>query len=264
MIEPIHNMQKTALITGASKGIGLELSKIFAENGCNLILIARNEVELARIKTKFEEIYAIRVTVIVKDLSVVNAAKEVFDSVKESGLSVDYLINNAGIGIYGEFISSNWARNKAMLDINITALTEFCYLFLNEWKTRRNGKIMNIASTAAFQPGPMMAVYFATKSYVFHFSEAIGREMKKTGISVTAFCPSPTKTYFMEDSNMKQSGMVKGKKLPEPREVALSAYNAMMNGKPVVIQGLKNKLIAFGVCLSPRKWVVNLSEKLMK
>lgn len=257
-------MQKTALITGASKGIGLELATIFAEKGCNLILIARSERELACIKTKLEEKYSIRVTVILKDLSLPDAAKHVFDNIKNNGLSVDYLVNNAGLGVYGEFTDSDWRRNETMLNVNITALTRLCYLFLNEWKTRKSGRIMNIASTASFQPGPMMAVYFATKAYVLHFSEAIGKEVARTGITVTAFCPGPTQTYFMEDSDMKQSGMVKGKKLPMPREVALSAYRVMMDGTPVAIYGIKNKLIAFGVRFLPRRWIVSLSEKMMK
>lgn len=253
---------KTALITGASKGIGRELAKIHASKGDNLVLIARSSEQLMLLKSKLEAKYKnIKVDVIVKDLTGTNSAIEVYQELKQKGILIDYLINNAGFGEYGLFVETSWSRLDKMIDLNVKALTHFCHVFLPDMINRKEGKIMNIASTAAFQPGPMMAVYFATKSYVLHLSEALDNEAKGSGVSVTAFCPGPTDTYFIEDSNMKKSNIVGSIKLPLPHNVALSAYKAMMGAKSVSIYGFTNKLMAFSVRLIPRKWVVSLLRR---
>ncbi|MDD2552533.1 MAG: SDR family oxidoreductase [Dysgonamonadaceae bacterium] len=256
---------KTALITGASKGIGKEFARIHASKGDNLVLIARNEELLNSFKKELMEQYkSISVEIIVKDLTKPNSAQEVYKELKEKNIQIDYLINNAGFGDYGFFVDTQWGRYDQMIDLNVKSLTHLCHLFLTDMMNRKDGKILNISSTAAFQPGPMMAVYFATKSYVLHLSEALNNEAKQSNVSVTAFCPGPTDTYFMEDSKMGTSKFIKNRKLPSAHAVALAGYDAMMSAKPVRIYGFMNKLTAFSVRLVPRKWVVSILRKMQE
>ena len=254
---------KTALVTGASKGIGKEFARIHASKGGNLLLIARNEELLMSFRSELMNQYkSISIDIIVKDLSHPNSAQEVYNELKERNIQVDYLINNAGIGEFGFFVDTKWDRFEQMIDLNVKSLTHFCHLFLTDMIQRKEGKILNIASTAAFQAGPMMAVYFATKSYVLHLSEALNNEANQHNVSVTAFCPGPTDTYFMEDSQLNKSNMMKKIKLPNAYDVALSGYDAMIRAKPVRIYGFMNKLVVFTVRLMPRKWIVALSRKI--
>ncbi len=254
---------KTALITGASKGLGKEFAKIHAANGDNLVLIARTEEALLLLKSDLEAKHkSIQIDLFVKDLSSSKNIVEIYNHIKDKGIQIDYLINNAGIGEFGFFVDASWERNAQMIDLNIKTLTQLCQLFLPEMVTRKEGKVLNISSVAAFQPGPMMAVYFASKSYVLHLSEALNNEVKDSGVSVTAFCPGPTDTYFMEDSKMNKSKLVKNKQLASSYSVALSAHEAMMSAKSVKIDGFWNKILAFSVRLVPRKWVVYLSRKM--
>lgn len=257
-------MGKTALITGASKGIGKELALIFAENRCDLILTARSGDRLKLLKKQLESRYGISVSPIVKDLCRPGAAGELFREIKEMGLEVDYLVNNAGFGDYGAFADTPWECYQEMITLNITSLTHLTHLFVQEWKGRKEGKILNLSSTAAFQPGPMMAVYFATKAFVLHLSEALGNELEKEHITVTALCPGPTSTHFGEVSKMNASQLVKSVKVAGAREVAELGFTAMMKGKPVVIHGAMNKLAPFGIRFLPRKWVTRLSAKIMR
>ena len=254
---------KTALITGASKGLGKEFARIHAANGGNLVLVARSEDQLLSLKKELETDYeTIKVELIVKDLTTTNSANDVYNEIKEKNIQIDYLINNAGFGEYGLFDNTNWDRFEKMIDLNIKSLTHLCHLFLPEMIDRREGKIMNISSTAAFQSGPMIAVYFASKSYVLHLSEALHNEVKDRGVSVTAFCPGPTDTYFMEDSKMKETKMVKHMKLPTPHVVAMSGYKAMIHNKPVKIHGFLNNVMVFSIRLVPRKWVAAVLKKM--
>ncbi|WP_352423461.1 SDR family oxidoreductase [Proteiniphilum sp.] len=256
-------MKKVAFITGASKGIGLEIARIHAAHGDDLILTARSLHDLQEIKTHFECEYPVKVTIIAKDLSMAGSAEEVFDEIKQQHIDVDYLVNNAGFGDYGYFADTNWDRYSAMINLNISSLTELCHLFISDWQGRKAGKILNVASTAAFQPGPKMAVYFATKAYVLSFSQAIGQEVKKDGITITAFCPGPTNTNFMDDSQMIVSRMVAGHKLPAPKEVARCAYKAMISGKSVAIHGTKNRIMANLNRFVPRSWATKITDKLL-
>ena len=254
---------KTALITGASKGMGKEFARIHASKGDNLVLIARNEELLISFKNELNEQYkSIHIELVVKDLTQPNSALEVYNELKQKNIQVDYLINNAGMGEFGFFVDSKWDRLEQMIDLNVKSLTHFCHLFLADMIQRKEGKILNISSMAAFQAGPMMAVYFATKSYVLLLSEALNNESKGSNVSVTAFCPGPTDTYFMEDSQMNKSNLVKNKKLPSAYDVALSGYDAMMRSKAVRIYGFMNKLVVFSVRLVPRKWSVSLLRKI--
>ncbi len=254
---------KTALITGASKGLGMEFAKIHAANGGNLVLVARSEGDLILLKNELKAKHtAIKVAVIAKDLTLPESAIDVYNEIKEKNIKIDNLINNAGIGKFGFFVDTNWERNAQMIDLNIKVLTHLCHLFLPDMMARKHGKIMNISSIAAFQPGPMMAVYFASKSYVLHLSEALNNESQKSGVSVTAFCPGPTNTHFIEDSKMNKSILAENMKLASSHSVALCGYKAMMNAKAVKIHGFWNKAMALSVRFLPRKWVVTLSRKM--
>lgn len=257
-------MKETVLITGASKGIGKALAHLFAENGFNLVLVARSGIDLQLLKQQLEEKFNVHVYTIVKDLCASSAAQEVFDEVMHAGITVDYLVNNAGFGDWGAFIDKPWERYETMIALNVTTLTHLIHLYVNEWKGKRRGRILNVSSTAAFQPGPMMAVYFATKSFVLHLSEALNHELKKEGITVTALCPGPTSTYFGEESGMKASQLVKSVKIATAGDVARMGFDAMMKGKPVAIHGAMNKVAPFAIRFIPREWVTRLSAQVMQ
>jgi len=248
----------TALITGASNGIGLDLAKIHASKGDNLILVARSKSKLDELKLSLEKEFKIKVIVINKDLSEINAAQEVYDEIKKNQITVDFLINNAGFGDFGMFYETDWNKELQMINLNITTLSHFTKIFLKEMVQRGNGRIMNVASIAAFQPGPTMAVYYATKAYVLHFSEAIANEVEKTGVTITALCPGPTESGFQEAADMQESKLVKGRKLPTSKEVAEYGYKSMMSGKTVAIHGTINYLMANSIRFSPRSLVVKL------
>lgn len=254
----------TALITGASNGIGLELAYEHAKNGGNLILIARNSKKLEEIKSEIETKYNVKVNIISKDLSIKNAAQEVYNEVKNLNLQVDYLINNAGFGDFGMFVSTNWNKEEEMINLNITALTQFSKLFIKDMIARKNGKILNLASTASFQPGPTMAVYFATKAYVLSFSEAIANEVKEFGVTVTALCPGPTASGFQTAAAMDNAKLFKDKKLPSSKEVAIYGYNAMLKGKTVAIHGTLNYILANAIRLLPRNLVTKIIRQVQE
>lgn len=257
-------MTKTALITGASSGIGLELAKIHASKGDNLVLVARSIAKLEKLKLELEGKHKISVLTIEKDLSMTDAAKEVFEITSKQNIQIDYLINNAGFGDYGVFTESKWEKEEKMINLNIICLTQFCKLYLKEMQKCGSGKIMNVASTASFQPGPNMSVYFATKAFVLHFSEAINKEVKSKGVSVTALCPGATESGFVSAAAMGESSLVKGKKLPTSKEVAKFGYKAMMKGKAVAIHGFKNYLLANLNRFAPRSVVVNIVSMMQR
>ena len=257
-------MSKTALITGASGGIGLELARIHAQNGGNLVLVARNKIKLDAIKSEFESKYHITVLVISMDLAVTDAARELFDAVQKQNIKVDYLINNAGFGDYGLFAETDWEKESRMIQLNIATLTQLTRLFLPEMIHNGGGKIMNLGSTASFQPLPLMAVYAATKAFVLSFSEAINNELAGKGITVSALCPGLTESGFVDAAAMNQSKMANSKKLPTSQEVAEFGYNAMMEGKAVAIHGFKNKTLANLGKLAPRSLVVKMSRSFIE
>ncbi len=253
-------MKKTALITGASGGIGLELARVHASKGDDLVLIARNQVKLEALKTELETEYNTEVLIIAKDLSIPNAAQDVYNETMQKGIQIDFLINNAGFGDFGMFYETDWNKEHQMIELNITALTQFTKLYLQDMVKRNSGKIMNIASTASFQPGPTMAIYYATKAYVLHFSEAIANELKDKNVTVTALCPGATESGFQAVAEMEESKLVKGKKLPSSKEVAKYGYKAMMKGKTVAIHGFMNAVLANSVRFMPRKMVTAITR----
>ncbi|NOU16463.1 MAG: SDR family oxidoreductase [Bacteroidales bacterium] len=257
-------MKKTALITGASSGIGLELARIHAAKGGNLVLVARSKSKLDELKIELEKKHGISVYVIGKDLSSPNAAAEVYAELKQQKIDIDYLINNAGFGDYGLFFDSDWEKQEQMINLNILALTHFTKLFLKDMVERKNGKILNIASTASFQPGPTMAVYCATKSYVLSFSEAINNEVREFGVTVTALCPGATTSGFQAAASLEGSNLFEGKKLPTSMEVAKYGYKAMMKGKAVAIHGLMNSIMANSIRFTPRSLVVKITRMILE
>lgn len=257
-------MSKTALITGASNGIGYEMAKVLAAKDTNLVLVARNKSKLDELKDEIEGKYKVWVYTIGKDLSLPNAAREVYDELKTKSISVDYLINNAGFGDFGPFVESNWEKQEQMISLNITTLTYLTRLFLEDMICRGGGKVLNVASTASFQPGPTMAVYFASKAYVLSFSEAINDEVRKYGITVTALCPGPTHSGFQKASALEGSKLIERKNLATSKEVAEYGYKAMMKGRAVAIHGFKNVIMANSVRFAPRSLVVKLTRRIQE
>lgn len=253
-------MKKTALITGASNGIGLELAIVHASKGDNLVLVARSKDKLETIKKDLETKFKISVYLIAKDLSAPDAALEVYNETIQNNIQVDYLINNAGFGDFGMFYETDWNKELQMINLNITTLTQFTKLYIKDMVKRGNGKIMNVASTAAFQSGPTMAVYFATKAYVLSFSEAVNNEVSDKGVTVTILCPGATESGFQAAAAMEESNLVKGKKLPTSKEVAEFGYKAMMKGQTVAIHGLMNTIMATSVRFTPRPLVVKITR----
>jgi len=252
-------MVKTALITGSSNGIGYKLAKIHAENGGNMVLVARTKTKLKALKKELEEKHKVHVYTIAKDLSLTGVASEIFDELKQQNIQVDYLVNNAGIGDIGLFADSDWNKQVKMINLNITALTHLTKLFLPEMMKRGNGKIMNVASTASFQPGPTMSVYFATKAYVLSFSEAVNNEVRDKGITVTALCPGSTESGFHAVA-LGDTRKLRIRKLPSSRKLAEYGYKSMMKGKTVAIPGLKNALMVTCVRFLPRSLVVRAAR----
>jgi len=254
-------MNKTALITGSSNGIGYELARVHAEKGDDLVLVARNICKLNELKEELEEKHKIKVYTMGKDLSVPGAAREVYDEIKMQKIVIDYLENNAGFGDYGFFAESDWNRQEQMINLNVLTLVHLTRLFLPDMIGRKSGKILNVASTASFQPGPTMSVYFATKAFVLSFSEAVNNEVAEHGITVTALCPGATHSGFQAAASLQDSRIFEGNNFPTSREVAEYGYRAMMRGKTVAIHGLKNTILANGVRFAPRSLVVKMARK---
>lgn len=256
-------MSKTALITGASNGIGYELAKVHAEKGDNLVLIARSKNKLDELKKELEEKHRIQVHIIGKDLSVAGAAVKVYEEVKQNNISIDYLINNAGLGDIGLFANCDWKKQENMINLNITALAHFTRLYLPDMIKQGSGKILNVASTAAFQPGPTMSVYFATKAFVLSFSEAVNEEVRDKGITVTALCPGSTESGF-HAAAIGDNKELKERRLPSSRKIAEFGYRAMMKGKSVAIPGLMNSIMATSVRFIPRALMVKAVRKIQE
>jgi short-subunit dehydrogenase len=256
-------MNKTALITGASNGIGYELASIHAEHGDDLVVVARTKCKLDVLKTTLEKRFGIAVVTIDKDLSVQGAAEEVYQEVSSRNITVDYLINNAGFGDVALFAESDWSKQQRMINLNILALTHLSRLFLPGMLSRKSGRILNVASTASFQPGPTMAVYFATKSFVLSFSEAINNEVREYGVTVTALCPGSTESGF-HAAALGEGRHKRERNLPPAREVAEFGYKSMMKGKAVAIPGIMNSIMATSVRFIPRSIVVKAARKIQE
>lgn len=242
---------ETVLITGASSGIGWELARCFAADGSRLILVSRNRGKLQQLAEELNAKWRTQVEVFPIDLSEPDAAARVFRHLDTHGTRVDVLVNNAGIGANGPFvrISAEWQSD--MVRLNVITLTELTRLLLPRMVERKRGGILNVASTASFQPGPQMAVYYASKAYVLSFTEALAEELAGTGVIVSALCPGPTETNFAQASDAKHA-RVFGRAAMSAETVAAFGHQAFRNGKVVAIPGLRNRLLAFSVRLAPR------------
>jgi short-subunit dehydrogenase len=242
------------LITGASTGIGRELARIAAHRRRNLILVARSENKLDELAKELSSKNDVAAEVIALDLSLPEAPRSLAVEVARRGLDVDTLMNNAGFGRLGPFHETPLETDLEMLRLNVGALTQLTRLFLPTMVSRGRGRILNVASTAGLQPGPLMAVYYASKAYVLSFSEAIAEELRGTGVTVTALLPGPTRTEFQARAEMEGSALVRFG-LASARSVAEVGYRAMEAGRPVVIPGFFNNALALTVRFSPR-WAV--------
>jgi short-subunit dehydrogenase len=252
---------KTALITGASSGIGLEMSYRFAEDGYQMVLVSRNRNTLEQISMEIGQKYHVPVHVIDADLINYDAPQEVYERVTALGVHIDVLVNNAGFGLYGPFLDNDRLEELQMIDLNIRALTNFTKLFLPHMIKQRSGGIINVASTAAFQPGPLFAVYSATKAYVLSFTEALANEMQGTGITVTAFCPGPTATAFMDRSNLKVSKLLRMGLMDVKKAVDIG-YKGFNQRRIIVIPGLKNRVLSVLNRFIPRQWLINVTRSM--
>jgi len=249
---------KTALITGASSGIGEEFAKLFAKDKINLVLVARSEEKLKSLALALQEEFGVNVKVIAKDLSVLQQVEEVYTELQQENIAIDYLVNNAGFGDYNLFAESDWKKQEEMINLNILALTKLTHLFLPAMLKNRFGKVLNVASTAAFQPGPTMSVYYASKAFVLHFSEAISNELEGTGVTVTALCPGAFESGFQKAAALEESRLVKGKKLPTSKEIAAFGYKHLMKGTKVCIPGVMNYIMANSIRFTPRSLVLKV------
>lgn len=260
----LKSNSRYTLITGASSGIGYELARVFARNHHSLILTARSLDKMKILKKELEDTYAVSVEVIAEDLSVAGSAQKLYDQITSKNLEVDILVNNAGFGDHGVFLKAQTHKITEMIHLNITSLTELTKLFLPEMVKNKFGKILNVASTAAFQPGPLMSVYYATKAYVLFFSEGLYEELKGTGVSVTALCPGPTSSGFQAAAQIKNIAIFEKMNIPTSQNVAEYGYKAMKNNEVVAVHGFMNKLFSTTVGLFPRSLVRKLVMKLQQ
>lgn len=245
-------MNRMVLITGASGGIGRELAKLFAAGGYDLILVARSEARLNALKATLEKQNNVRAWVIPADLAQKDAARAVYDEVRRLGLCVDVLVNNAGFGDSGSYLRCDWDRQYEMVQLNIVALMQMTKLLLPEMVQNKNGKILNVASVAAFAPGPYMATYYASKSFVLSFSTALARELAGSGVTVTALCPGPTETGWAKTAGEGAVALFSSMRVASAAQVARYAYRKLMRGKGVAVPGALNKLMDVGTRLLPR------------
>ncbi|MGC2648713.1 MAG: SDR family oxidoreductase [Candidatus Sulfotelmatobacter sp.] len=250
----------TALITGASGGIGYELAKLFAKDHYNLVLVARSSDKLNQVASQLRQQFGLNVEAMALDLAEDQSVKMLFEHLKGEKLEVDVLVNNAGFGVFGEFGEMPEEEVLGQVQLNVVALTHLTRLFLPAMIERRQGKIMNVASTAAFQPGPLMAVYYATKAYVLSFSEALANEVAGTGVVVSCFCPGATDTGFQKRAGIENSRLFKKIGAMNVETVARDGYRGLMAGKTLVISGTRNWLVAESVRFAPRKWVTAMSR----
>jgi len=252
---------KTALITGASSGIGLELARLFARDGYRLVLVARNRGALRALGDELQAQYSIDVRISPKDLAHPASPVELYQELQEAGVVLDVLVNNAGFGGRGPFLKTDWNIEAEMMQVNMVALTHLTKIFLPQIRARE-GKVMNVASVAAFLPGPYMSIYYATKAFVLSFSEAVAEEMSGTGVTVTCLCPGPVETGFQARAGTATTGLSRSRLLVDVVEVARAGYEGMKQGKRLVIPGWKNRLAVESLRASPRSMVTKMVSRM--
>jgi short-subunit dehydrogenase len=259
-------MSKTALITGASSGIGYELAKCFAAGGANLVLVARDATRLSQISGELQSTFKVSAKVITADLSRVVAPAEIYRETERAALAIDYLVNNAGFGAGGAFVETDLQTELDMMQVNVASLVHLTKLYLADMHSRRSGGILNVASTAAFLPGPLMSIYYASKAFVLSFTEAIANELRGAGITVTALCPGPTATDFQRRAHVENIRLMKSSPMGmmTAAEVARIGYDGFFKGKVIVIPGLMNKVGVQSLRISPRAAVRRVTRKLQE
>lgn len=250
----------TALVTGASGGIGLELAKLLAQDNYNLILVARGTEKLSAFAHELQNGFGIVARPVALDLTTPSAPHVLYARLQREGVDVNILVNNAAFGTFGHFAEIPLEDSLGQIQLDITALTALTRVFLPGMIERRRGRILNVASTAGFQAGPLMAVYYASKAYVISFSEAIASELTGSGVTVTCLCPGPTDTGFQGRAGVEESRLFRLIKPMDARTVALDGYHAMMKGRTLTISGLRNRLVAEAVRVSPRKMATAVSR----
>ena len=255
---------KTALITGASVGIGRDLAKLFAQDGYNLVLVARNAARLQEVAADLGKQFGVSAKPCPLDLASSAAPQFLFDQLQRENIALDVLVNNAGYGKLGAFAEIPYDESAGQIALNITALTHLTKLFLAPMLERKSGRILNVASTAGFQPGPLMAVYYATKAYVISFSEALANELQGTGVTVTCLCPGLTDTEFQTRAGTEKTTLFKRTRPMDAATVARDGYRALMKGKPLVISGIRNRLLMESLRISPRRIVTAVSRKFLE
>jgi short-subunit dehydrogenase len=253
-------MKNYTLITGASRGIGLEFAKLAAKAGQNLILVARDSAAMEALKKEITALHPVEVLCFASDLAQAGAAQKLATEVAAAGASVDILINNAGYGLHGKFLDLDPADDLKMLHLNMITLTEMTRVFGRQMKEAGGGRILNVASTAAFQPGPLMSTYYATKAYVLSFSEALFEEFKEYGISVTTLCPGPTLTNFAKRANAEASSLFTLGLAMAVEPVAEMGFKALMKGERLVVPGIINCITANSARFLPRGVVLKISK----
>ena len=253
----------TALITGASGGIGYELAKLLARDNYKLVLVARSADRLSKLAAELEKAYKIRAIGVAADLSQPGGTDRVFAATQKAGIEVDVLVNNAGFGQFGLYVDTDLNEELQQIQLNVTSLTHLTKLYIKPMVQRGRGRILNVASTAAFQPGPLMAVYYATKAYVLSFSSALSNELKGTGVTATCLCPGPTTTEFHKRAAMDASKIMRAPFM-DAKSVAEIGYRAMLKGKPVVIAGKMNWLVAQSTRFAPRTWTAAIARKIQE
>jgi uncharacterized protein len=256
----MNNRTPAALITGASGGIGYELAKLFANDHHNLVLVARSGPKLTQFADELEHQFGISAKPVALDLAAAAAPQFLFDQLQREGIAVDILVNNAGYGKHGEFARVPLEEHLGQIQLNVSALTALTKLFLGPMLDRRSGRIMNVASTAGFQAGPLMAVYYATKAYVILFSEALANELQKSGVTVTCLCPGATKTGFAKQAGNDRSRLFASLRPMGAKTVARAGYRGLMKGKTLVIPGVRNWLPVELWRLAPRKMATAVSR----
>jgi short-subunit dehydrogenase len=260
----MDNSNRTALITGASTGIGRELAKLFARDHYGLVLVARNSARLAEFADELQRQFGILAKSFPLDLSASSAPQFLFDQLAREKIAIDVLVNNAGYGKLGAFAEVSLEESLGQIALNVTALTHITRLFVGPMLERKSGKILNVASTAGFQPGPTMAVYYATKAYVISFSEALADELRDTGVGVTCLCPGATDTSFQTRAGTENTNLFRRMRPMDAKTVAQDGYRGLMKGKPLVISGFRNLLLAESVRMAPRRLVTAISRKMLQ
>lgn len=258
-------MNSWALVTGASTGLGKEFCELFAKDNINLIIVARNKDKLTEIADSLKEKFKIQVEVCAFDLSLQDNVAEVIKFISTKNIQIDYLVNNAGMGVYGNFAQTPWQQEHQMMELNMISLTHLMKSIIPMMVKNKKGKILNVASTAAFQPGPLMSVYFASKAFVLSLSEALNEELKNTGVTITTLCPGPTETEFFKSAKMESLKFAdtKSKLMMTSKEVAEIGYKSLMSSERVVVAGILNKITAFSTRFLPRPLLAKIAQQLL-